>query len=355
MELEPTKCELNNEFEMEESSRKEFIKTKILYLGAKLFIIFGVVFVAGSLEYVFASKFDNNLENPETITPVEKQKDVKYDLENIMNKEEYKALHDLIIRASGAYAYVPETGTVLFSKNENEVHSLASVIKLLVAVQATDIIPEDEVITIKSGDLAPYGDYGFLIGEKFTFKNLRHIMLTASSNDAAWTLARVGGEKILAANPDIKGKTPQEAFLDLMNSKAKNIGLTSISTKSITGLDLNNETIASAFGSAKEVSLLVNYIIKKYPEISEDSRQSSIAIPSNLKMHEYSNTNKYLSTINDLLLSKTGYTKMTGGNLVIARKINDHASAIVVVLGSDREGRFIDTLTINSAIGRVFQ
>ncbi len=324
-------------------------------LGIKITVIVGVLFLDGSLRHVLAKGNIASVSEAPIIINKTQDNPAKFDLEKIMNKAEYDALNDIIIRASGAYVYVPETDTVLFSKNEDSVYSLASVIKLVVALQATDLILEDEIIEIRSGDTAPYGEYGLEVGEKFTFRDLRHIMLVASSNDAAWIIARHAGEKIIKSNPALVGKAPQLVFLDQMNLKSRSLGLQTISSRTVTGLDLQGESVASAFGSAKDVSKLVGIIIKDYPQISNDSRQLQIDVQSNVKVHSYNNTNKYLSTIDKLLLSKTGFTRMTGGNLVIARKINDNASVVVVVLGSDKEGRFLDTLTINSALGKVFQ
>jgi D-alanyl-D-alanine endopeptidase (penicillin-binding protein 7) len=276
-------------------------------------------------------------------------------LKKILTTAEYAALRDIIVAAKSAYAYIPETDTVLFSKNEDSVVPLASIIKLMVAVTASDILLPTDNVEIKVGDTVPYGEYGLVLGEKFTFETARHMMLIVSSNDMAWAIARTAGEKLIKNNPALAGRTPQAVFLEKMNAKAQEINLPTISSKSITGLDFQNGTAATAFGSAHEIAQLVNYIVTNYPVIAASARQSSVTVFSNVKSHTYQNTNKYLGAIQDLMLSKTGYTQMAGGNLAISRRISNDASVIVVVLGSGREERFFDTLAINNAIARIFQ
>jgi D-alanyl-D-alanine carboxypeptidase len=276
-------------------------------------------------------------------------------LKKILTTSEYAALKDIIVAAKSAYAYIPETGTVLFSKNEQNAVPLASIIKLLVAVTATDILNEADTIEVKPGDTVPYGEYGLVIGEKFNFQDARHMMLIVSSNDMAWTIARVAGEKMIANDPLLTGKNPQTVFLEAMNTKASSLGLNTIFSRSITGLDFQNETVASSFGSAYDIAHLVSNIVENYPQVALGAKDAFVTVSSNIKSHTYQNTNKYLGSIQNLMLSKTGYTRMAGGNLAISRKMTDDSSVIVVVLGSGREQRFYDTLAINDAIMKVFQ
>ncbi len=58
------------------------------------------------------------------------------------------------------------------------------------------------------------------------------------------------------------------------------------------------------------------------------------------------NTNEVVQNIDGLIASKTGYTDLSGGNLVVAFDAGLNHPIIVTVLGSSQEGRFSDTLKL---------
>ena len=61
------------------------------------------------------------------------------------------------------------------------------------------------------------------------------------------------------------------------------------------------------------------------------------------------NTNKVVDAIGTVLASKTGYTTLAGGNLVVAFDAGVDRPIIVVVLGSTHQGRFYDVLKLVEA------
>ena len=68
------------------------------------------------------------------------------------------------------------------------------------------------------------------------------------------------------------------------------------------------------------------------------------------------NTNIDVEKIPGLLASKTGYTTLAGGNLVVAFDASIGRPIIVVVLGSSQEGRFKDVQSlVNASIKYVSQ
>ncbi len=54
------------------------------------------------------------------------------------------------------------------------------------------------------------------------------------------------------------------------------------------------------------------------------------------------NTNEALGEIPGLLMGKTGFTDLAGGNLAVVFEAGPARPIVVVVLGSTREGRFAD-------------
>ena len=87
----------------------------------------------------------------------------------------------------------------------------------------------------------------------------------------------------------------------------------------------------------------MQYIYQTYPDLLEPTTEYSTAITSAQGYtHEAVNTNYYLSRIPGLIGSKTGYTDLAGGNLVVAFNAGLDRPVIVTVLGSTRHDRFTD-------------
>jgi D-alanyl-D-alanine carboxypeptidase len=90
------------------------------------------------------------------------------------------------------------------------------------------------------------------------------------------------------------------------------------------------------------MALLVSHILKTNPHILEATSYSKISIGSKNKGHEAQNTNKVLNKIPNVLASKTGYTQLSGGNVVLALNAGIDHPIIISVLGSSYDGRFND-------------
>ena len=67
------------------------------------------------------------------------------------------------------------------------------------------------------------------------------------------------------------------------------------------------------------------------------------------RVHILSNTNESLGRYPGILGSKTGYTDLAGGNLVIVFDVGINHPVAAVVLGSTREGRFEDMAKLTQA------
>ena len=93
------------------------------------------------------------------------------------------------------------------------------------------------------------------------------------------------------------------------------------------------------FRSAQAVGIRAPYARE---EIIEATKYQVLNINSFNKTHEAKNTNVNVNQIPGLIASKTGYTEMAGGNIVIAFDSSIGKPIIVVVLGSSEEGRFKD-------------
>ena len=246
---------------------------------------------------------------------------------------------EVTLRAKAAYVYDVRNQKVLFSKNENTRLPLASLTKIMSALVAREINPDHGTIVISDNALSAEGDSGLLRDEKWSLKNLLDFSLLASSNDGMRAVAlALGALSSSEASPE---DIVQDFVMD-MNMKAKKMGLGNTLFLNETGLDLS-PTQAGAYGTAKDMSMLIEYILSNQPELLNATKEVSQTFSSlSNTRHRAENTNNLAREIPGLIASKTGFTDTAGGNLVIAFDPDLGRPIIVVVLGSSERGRFED-------------
>ncbi|KND51995.1 MAG: D-alanyl-D-alanine carboxypeptidase (penicillin-binding protein 5/6) [Parcubacteria bacterium C7867-001] len=237
---------------------------------------------------------------------------------------------DVTLSAHAAVVYDLTTGEVLYSKNEVAQLPLASLTKLLTVYAAADTMLPSAEVSISKDALAAEGDNGLTEGERFTFDELARFALVVSSNDAAQAIAEASMAR--------RSVSPNA----LLASAAEAAGLSETYALNGTGLDVNTNT-AGAYGSAKDVALLAGKLLEKAPRIAHATIEPSISIiDASGKKLVAKNTNPDVSQIPGLLLSKTGYTDLAGGNLVIVFDAGINHPIAIAVLGSTRDARFTD-------------
>jgi D-alanyl-D-alanine carboxypeptidase len=166
-------------------------------------------------------------------------------------------------------------------------------------------------------------------------------MLVESSNDAARAISRVAEEKALRE---------RKTFTDVMNELVLSVGLRLTRFHNASGLDFASETESGATGSIRDAALFFEYLAKKRPQWLEPTLASRSTATS-LEGNEYRliNTNTLIDRIPHILASKTGYTGLAGGNLFIAFDDGIAHPIVIGVLGSSREGRFSDVMSLYQA------
>jgi D-alanyl-D-alanine carboxypeptidase (penicillin-binding protein 5/6) len=201
------------------------------------------------------------------------------------------------------------------------------------------VLDEAQRIEIEGMSIRQDGDSGFSEGEVFDRLTLSDLVLMSSSNDGAFALAAAAGDIIV---PNSGAHT----FVDAMNLRAKEIGLHETYFKNPTGLDLST-TEGGAYGSARDVAFLMEYIVVNEPDILTFTKENQARIYSQTgEFHDAENTNYYINQIPGLIGSKTGYTDLAGGNLVIAFNTGLNRPIVAVVLGSTQQDRFTDMITL---------
>ena len=233
------------------------------------------------------------------------------------------------IEAQSALAEDMLTGEVLFSKNSGEILPLASITKIITLLTVLDYVSLDEEVIVSKASVLTPEPSSLRVGEHFKVSDLLAMVMTESSNDAIFALFEHVG-------------LAEENFLNLMRNKAESMGANSMSFSNITGLDVS-ETVSGGYGSAenliKIVTASLDSPIWQYGSVREVISREGIH-------HKLKATNELGPELTPLLGSKTGYTDLAGGNLLVIVEYPIGRPLGIVALGSSEQGRFSDVKKI---------
>ena len=237
------------------------------------------------------------------------------------------------LSAQSALVIDEKTGTVLYSKNPKEVRSLASLTKLMSAMVILELPRDWEApVAVTGAESAYNGDHHVEIGDTFPAAQMWNAALIGSANKAVGALARTSGV------------TP-EGFVSLMNKKAQELGLKSLSFVEPTGLDSRNQ------GDAEDIAEMLKEALR-YPKIKESLAKCEcyLDLPKGKQRRVWS-TDWLLTnwTSNDFkeVVGKTGYISDSDYNFAVRLTDKKNHSVIVVVLGAKtNEARFAEAKTL---------
>lgn len=255
---------------------------------------------------------------------------------------------DITLQAKAAYVYDARTKTVLYAKGENTRLPLASLTKVMSALVAYELSPNQAAVVVERAALEAMGDSGLLSGERWRLKDLLDFSLVTSSNDGMRAAAlALGALESSGATTDEK----LQAFVNQMNRKAVSLDLKNTYFWNETGLD-ETEFKGGAYGTAKDMARLIEYVLMYHPTLLEATREPGLNVSSLSEVrHEGRNTNTLVGSIPGLIASKTGYTNTAGGNLVLAFDPELGRPIIISILGSTERGRFEDAqILINATL-----
>lgn len=213
------------------------------------------------------------------------------------------------------------TGTVLFEKNADEARAPASVTKtmtlLLVAEALADgRVSEGDTVSVSSHAASMGGSQVFLKeGELFSIEELIKCTVIASANDAAVALAEhVAGS--------------ESAFVDAMNTRAKELGLTATNFENVTGLDdeVTNHTMSARDIAIISRELLKHKCITDHSSVWQDSIRNGEFV--------LTNTNRLVRYYEGCTGLKTGSTDKAGF-CVSASARRKNTELIAVVMGAE--------------------
>jgi len=214
------------------------------------------------------------------------------------------------------------TGTILYEKNAHEALSPASVTKvmtMLLIMEAIDSgkISWDDTVTASESAAAKGGSQIYLkAGETMSVSDMVKSIAVSSANDCACAMA----EHLAGSEP---------AFVDLMNKRAKELGMNDTNFVNCTGLDDDPEA-ANHKTSAHDIAIMSRELLKNHPDIKKFTtiwmdtvRNGSFGL---------SNTNKLIRFYSGATGLKTGFTS-GAGYCMSASAERDGMELIAVVMG----------------------
>lgn len=227
-----------------------------------------------------------------------------------------------------ALIYDRASGRILYEKNGNKQTPMASTTKIMTAIVVLENANLTDVVTISSKAAGIGGSrLDLKKNDKITVNDLLYGLMLRSGNDAAIALAiHVGGSV--------------EGFAEMMNNKAKELGLVNSHFVVPHGLD-NDGHYTTAYELAKIADYALN--IDKFKEIVS-TRNTTIYINGYAKA--INNTNQLLGSVSGVYGVKTGFTNGAGRCLVTACK-RDDLDVITLIIGANTtKQRTSDTIKL---------
>ena len=225
---------------------------------------------------------------------------------------------DLGLNAKSAILMEEATGNILYESNPDERLPIASVTKvmtMLLIMEAVDSgkISLDDMVTVSENAMSYGGSTMFLeTGEQITVNDMLKGIAVASANDGCVAMA-----EHLAGS--------ESAFVDMMNEKAKELGMENTHFMNTNGLDEDDH-----YSSARDVAIMSRELMKhetifNYTSIWMDTLRGG--------KFQLANTNKLIRFYDGANGLKTGSTSKALCCLSAAAKRND-MQLIAVVLGA---------------------
>ncbi|CAM4168119.1 D-alanyl-D-alanine endopeptidase [Comamonas aquatilis] len=227
----------------------------------------------------------------------------------------------LDLQSSVAYVVDQDTHEVLLSKNDQAVLPIASLTKLMTGLLISQArLPMDEMITITQDDVDTEKNSSsrLRVGTTLTRGEMLHLALMSSENRAAHALGRT-----------YPGGLSQ--FVQLMNSKARQLGMKDTRYVEPTGLSSSNQS------SARDLAMLVG-VAHGDPLVREYSTSPGYEVAVGRRTLQFNNTNRLVKSDHwDIGLQKTGYISEAGRCLVMQAHV---AGRKLIMVFLDSAGKF---------------
>lgn len=241
---------------------------------------------------------------------------------------------ELVSGAKSAILIEASTGEVLYEMNADEALAPASMTKIMTllltmeAIEKGQIGLEDKVLVTENAASMGGSQVYLEANSQYTLDEIIKAVCIASGNDAAVVLAEAIG-----------GSTSN--FVEMMNKRAKELGLTSTNFVNVYGLDADGHV-----SSARDMAIMARELVKhelilQYSSIYEEYLQKQDG--STLWMV---NTNKLVRFYQGVDGLKTGYTGKAGYCLTATGMWNNMRLISVVMGEPTQDDRTKDTVAL---------
>ena len=252
--------------------------------------------------------------------------------------EQYDNLSDLGLSAKSAILIEQDSGTILYEQDSHAALPPASVTKvmtmlLIYEAEQAGQFAWDDTVTVSEHAASMGGSQVFLEeGETQTAADMTKCIAIASANDAAVAMA-----EFVAGSED--------AFVQRMNERAQELGMTDTHFENACGLDTDGH-ITSAY----DIALMSRELMRNFPEIQQYTTTWQDSIVHHTRRGEetfgLTNTNKLIQWYDGATGLKTGST----GNALYclsATAERDGMNLIAVVMAApDFKTRFQEAMQL---------
>ena len=227
---------------------------------------------------------------------------------------------NLALDCKSAVLMEASTGKILYAKNENEALPPASVTKVMTLLLVMEAISDGklkytDMLSASEHACSMGGSQIFLeVGEQMSVEDLLKSVIIASANDAAVMLAEA-----------VAGT--EEAFVDMMNARARELGMKNTTFENTNGLD---DTTENHLTSAMDIAIMSRELIK-YPKVTEYSRIWMDTVRDGA--FGLTKTNRLVRYYEGATGLKTGSTSKAGF-CITATAERDGMTLIAVIMGS---------------------
>ena len=227
------------------------------------------------------------------------------------------------VAAKSALLMDTATGTILFEQNSHEKLAPASVTKVMTMLLIMEAIDDgrirwEDMVTASEAAAAKGGSQIYLkVGETMSVTDMVKSIAVSSANDCACAMA-----EHLAGSED--------AFVEMMNKRAAELGMNDTHFVNCTGLD-DDPNAAEHLTSAHDIALMSRELLSNYPDI----RKFTTIWMDTVRNGTFglSNTNKLVRFYSGATGLKTGFTA-NAGYCLSASAQREGMELIAVVMGS---------------------
>lgn len=237
--------------------------------------------------------------------------------------------------ADGAIVMEASTGLILYEKNMDQTYYPASITKIMTALLAIENSNLGEVVTFSTNAIYDVdldsSRIGIDVGEQLTMQQCLYAILLESANEVTYAIA-----EHIAGNID--------AFADMMNERAKEIGCTNTHFVNPHGLHDDNH-----YTTAHDMALITREAMKNETFRKIFGTRTYQIPPTNIQSETRYLRNHHKFVLkqdyryDDCIGGKTGYTSVSKYTLVSVAKRGDLELICVVMHDDSNEHQYTDT------------